>query len=105
VPGFTAEALLALAFWPCAAEVLRCTWAERFHVAVPEQLIELLMHRLAIMEQENSNAAAAGKPSMSASHLATVLRMGATVVIPNQPSVMCCTASAVLEPAATPCRG
>jgi len=82
VPGFTPEALLALAFWPGAAQKdFTGYWAERFRVAVTEQLIELLMPGLSTMEQENSKAAAAGKPSKSATHLATVLRMGATVVV------------------------
>jgi hypothetical protein len=83
VPGFTAEALLALAFWAGAAQKdFTAYWAERFHVAVPEDLIELLMPGLATMERENVQAAADGKPpSKAATHLATVLRMGATVVV------------------------
>jgi hypothetical protein len=82
VPGFTAEALLALSFWPGAAQKdFTGYWAERFHVAVPEDLIQLLMPGLATLEKDNQQAVAAGKPSKEAAHLATVLRMGATVVV------------------------
>lgn len=82
VPGFTAEALLALAFWPGAAQKdFSGYWAARFHVAVPDELVELLMPGLTAMEVANTQAAAARKPSKSAVHLAQVLRMGATVVV------------------------
>ena len=82
VPGFTAEGLLALAFWPGAAQKdFTGYWAERFHVGVPEDLIQLLMPGLATLEMDNQQAVAAGKPSKEAAHLATVLRMGATVVV------------------------
>jgi hypothetical protein len=73
---------LALAFWPAAAQKdFTGYWAERFHVAVPEQLIQLLMPGLATLERENVQAAAAGKPNKAATHFATVVRMGATVVV------------------------
>lgn len=82
VPGFTAEALLALAFWPGAAQKdFTGYWAERFHVAVPEQLIQLVMPGLATLERENRLAAKAGKPNKTAAHFASVVRMGATVVV------------------------
>ncbi len=82
VPGFTAEALLALAFWPGAAQKdFTGYWAERFHVAVPEELIQLLMPGLATLEEEIALAAAAGKPSKAATHFAQLVRMGATVVV------------------------
>lgn len=82
VPGFTAEALLALAFWPGAAQKdFTGYWAERFHVAVPEQLIQLLMPGLATMEQQAAAACAAGNPNAEAENLCKVLRMGAVVVV------------------------
>lgn len=82
MPGFTAEALLALALWPGAAQKdFTGYWAERFHVAVPEDLIQLLFPGLATLEQENAAAAAAGSPNKAASHFATVVRMGGTVVV------------------------
>lgn len=82
VPGFTAEALLALAFWPGAAQKdFTGYWAERFHVAVPEDLVQALMPGLSSLEQEVAQAAAANKPNKAAAHLATILRMGATVVV------------------------
>jgi hypothetical protein len=82
VPGFTAEALLALAFWPGAAQKdFTGYWSERFHVAVPEDLVQLLMPGLAALERDNKLAAEAGKPDKAAAHLATILRMGATVVV------------------------
>ena len=80
VPGFTAEALLALALWPGAAQKdFTGYWAERFHVAVPEQLVQLVMPGLAMLEQEEAAAARQGKPS--AVNLCKVLRMGAVVVV------------------------
>lgn len=82
VPGFTAEALLALAFWPGAAQKdFTGYWAARFHVAVPDELVELLMPGLSAMEAANAQAAAAGNPSKAADHMAQVMRMGATVVV------------------------
>lgn len=83
MPGFTAEALLALAFWPGAAQKdFGFYWAARFHAAVDEELIELVMPGLTQLERDNSVAAAAGRaPSKAATHLATVLRVGATVVV------------------------
>lgn len=82
VPGFTAEALLALAFWPGAAQKdFTGYWAERFHVAVPEDLIEALMPGLSSLERDIAQAAAGNKPDKAAVHMATILRMGATVVV------------------------
>lgn len=82
VPGFTAEALLALALWPGAAQKdFTSYWAARFHVAVPDELVELLMPGLGSMEAANQQAAAAGRPNKASVHLAQVLRMGATVVV------------------------
>ncbi len=82
VPGFTAEALLALAFWPGAAQKdFTGYWAERFHVAVPELLIQLLMPGLAALEVEAAAAAAAGSPSAEADNLCKGLRMGAVVLV------------------------
>jgi hypothetical protein len=82
VPGFTAEALLALAYWPGAAQKdFSAFWAERFHVAVPEDLVQLLMPGLAALEQQSVQAAAAGKPSKSVTHLTSLLRKGAVIVV------------------------
>lgn len=82
VPGFTAEALLALAFWPGAAQKdFTGFWAERFHVAVPEELVQLLMPGLAALDQEAAAAAAAGKPDADTQNIVRVLRMGAVVVV------------------------
>lgn len=82
MPGFTAEALLALAYWPGAAQKdFGAYWAERFHVAVPEELVRVLMPGLVEFERENVQAAAAGKPSKAGTHLATMLRKGATIVV------------------------
>ena len=82
VPGFTAEALLALALWPGAAQKdFTGYWAERFHAAVPEELVQLLMPGLAALEQAVAAATAAGKPSAVADNLARLLRMLAVVVV------------------------
>ncbi len=52
VPGFTPEALLALGFWPGAAQKdFSGFWAERFHVAVPEELMHLLLPQLQQLEK------------------------------------------------------
>lgn len=51
VPGFTPEALLALGFWPGAAQKdFSGYWAERFHVAVPLELIYALFPGLKELE-------------------------------------------------------
>jgi hypothetical protein len=82
VPGYTAEALLALAFWPGAAQKdFTGYWAERFHVAVPEELVQLLMPGLAAIEKDGAAAAAAGKPNAEVEMVSRVLRMGAVVVV------------------------
>jgi hypothetical protein len=82
VPGFTAEALLALALWPGAAQKdFTGFWAERFHVAVPEELVQLLMPGLAALDQEAAADAAAGKPNADTQNIICVLRMGAVVVV------------------------
>lgn len=88
IPSFSPEALLALAFWPGAAQKdFRGFWAERFHVAVPEELIELLMPGLGRLQQwaEQQLTAAAGKPvgrtAAQADNTAKVLRVGALVVV------------------------
>jgi hypothetical protein len=82
VPGLTAEALLALAFWSGAAQKdFTGYWAESFHAAVPEELVQLLMPGLAALEREIAAARAAGKPSALADNLARLLRMLAVVVV------------------------
>lgn len=82
VPGFTAEALLALGFWPGAAQKdFTGYWAERFHVAIPEVLVQLVMPGLADMEKEAAAATAAGQPDAEADNWCKVLRMGAVVVV------------------------
>ena len=63
-PGFSPEGLLALGFWAGAAQKdFGLFWAERFHVAVPEELVQLLMPQLAQLEAEVQAAkeAAAGQ--------------------------------------------
>jgi hypothetical protein len=82
VPGFTAEALLALGFWPGAAQKdFSGYWAERFACAVPEQLVQFLMPGLNAIEQEAAAAVAAGKPSNVADHYIRMLRTCAVVVV------------------------
>lgn len=55
VPGFTAEALLALAFWPGAAQKdFGYYWAARFHVSVQEDLIEVVMPGLTQLPKSSS---------------------------------------------------
>lgn len=88
IPSFSSEALLALAFWPGAAQKdFKGFWAERFHVAVPEELIELLLPVVGRLQQwaEQQLSAAAGKavgrPAAQASNTAQVLRAGALVVV------------------------
>jgi hypothetical protein len=82
VPGFTAEALLALAFWSGAAQKdFTGYWAERFHAAVPEELVQLLMPGLAALEASIAAARADGKPSALADNLARLLRMFAVVAV------------------------
>lgn len=91
VPGFTPEALLALGFWPGAAQKdFTCYWAERFHVAVPSQLVYLLMPGLDRLEAsaaelaeaaQRSRAAADKEARNRAKRMAQVLKMGAVVVV------------------------
>jgi hypothetical protein len=89
VPGFTPEALLALGFWPGAAQKdFSGYWAERFHVAVPLELIYALFPGLKELEAEAAaaqQAAAAGPRSgrvgPEAAAVARVLRMGAVMVV------------------------
>ena len=89
VPGFTPEALLALAFWPGAAQKdFTGFWAERFHVGVPAPLVELLMPGLAELQKAADHAqqaAAAGSRSgrvaPQAATVAKVLHMGAVIVV------------------------
>jgi hypothetical protein len=82
VPGFTAEALLALALWAGAAQKdFTGYWAERFHAAVPEELVQLLMPGLAALEQAAADLKAAGKPSAVLDNLARLLRMLAVVAV------------------------
>ena len=91
MPGFTPEALLALAFWPGAAQKdFSGYWAERFHVSVPSELVYLLMPGLDRLEEAAEELArkAAGSRSSpdreAASHakrMVQVLKMGAVVVV------------------------
>jgi hypothetical protein len=92
VPGFTPEALLALAFWPGAAQKdFSGYWAERFHVSVPSALVQRLLpglDRLEAAAAELADKAKGDKASRadkdaasSAKHLLQVLKMGAVVVV------------------------
>jgi hypothetical protein len=91
VPGFTPEALLALAFWPGAAQKdFTNYWAERFHVSVPSQLVYLLMPGLDKLEATADELDSKTKGSRThpdreaASHakrLVQVLKMGAVVIV------------------------
>lgn len=91
VPGFTPEALLALAFWPGAAQKdFTGYWAERFHVSVPSELVYLLMPGLDRLEakaadlaqQAQASGLRADKEAASkAKRMAQVLQMGAVVVV------------------------
>lgn len=91
VPGFTPEALLALAFWPGAAQKdFTGYWAERFHVSVPSVLVYLLMPGLERLEESAAELERKAKGSRSspdrdaASHakrMVQVLKMGAVVVV------------------------
>lgn len=91
VPGFTPEALLALAFWPGAAQKdFTGYWAERFHVSVPTQLVYLLMPGLDRLEKATDELESKAKGARSspdreaASHgkrLVQVLKMGAVVIV------------------------
>lgn len=89
IPNFGPEALLSLGFWPGAAQKdFTGFWAERFQVAVPEELIQLLMPGLNRLQQwaakEQAAAAAgsrAGRVAPEAGTVATVLRVGALVVV------------------------
>jgi hypothetical protein len=91
VPGFTPEALLALAFWPGAAQKdFTGYWAERFHVSVPSELVYLLMPGLDRLEAAAEELARKAQgcrssPDREAANLAKrmvqVLKMGAVVVV------------------------
>jgi hypothetical protein len=91
VPGFTPEALLALAFWPGAAQKdFTGYWAERFHVSVPSELVYLLMPGLDRLEKATAELADKVKGSRSgadreaanaAKRMVQVLQMGAVVVV------------------------
>ena len=91
VPGFTPEALLALAFWPGAAQKdFTGYWAERFHVSVPSALVYLLMPGLEGLEAAAAELDSRAQGSRSspdreaASHakrMVQVLKMGAVVVV------------------------
>ena len=91
MPGFTPEALLALAFWPGAAQKdFTGYWAERFHVSVPSELVHLLVPGLDRLEAATEELESKAKGSRSgpareaASHakrLVQVLKMGAVVVV------------------------
>ncbi|KAF6253854.1 hypothetical protein COO60DRAFT_384186 [Scenedesmus sp. NREL 46B-D3] len=89
VPGFTPEALLALGFWPGAAQKdFSGYWAERFHVAVPLELIYALFPGLkeleaeaAAAQQEAAGGPRSGRVAPEAAAVARVLRMGAVMVV------------------------
>lgn len=89
IPNFTPEALLSLGFWPGAAQKdFTSYYAERFQPAVPDALIELLMPGLDRLQKwaasEQAAAAAgrrAGRVAPEAGTVATVLRVGAMVVV------------------------
>lgn len=89
VPSFNPEALLALGFWPGAAQKdFRGFWAERFHVAVPDELVQLVMpglDRLQAWADEQQQAAAtgkrAGRVAPEAGTTAQVLRVLAVVLV------------------------
>jgi hypothetical protein len=87
VPGFTPEALLALGFWPGAAQKdFTGYWAERFHVAVPAELIYRLLPGLDRLEAEQEwlHAASQGrtdKLAEAALMRVQLLRLGAVVVV------------------------
>lgn len=82
LPGFSAEGLLSLGFWGGAAQKDFLTyWAANFHVAVLEELVQLLMPGLAAIEKEVEAAAAAGQPDAEGAHLVKLLRTGAVVVV------------------------
>lgn len=90
IPGFTPEALLALGLWPGAAQKdFTGFWAERFHVAVPEELVYQLLPGLKALEEQvqaRLNAAAGDKKRVDKQaqlgrRMVQVLRMGAVVVV------------------------
>lgn len=89
VPGITPEALLALGFWPGAAQKdFTGFYDPRFHVVVPEELVLLLMPDLKKLEEEAaaekaaaSNGRRADRETPEAAKVAKVLRMGALVVV------------------------
>lgn len=89
MPGFTPEALLALGFWPGAAQKdFSGYYAERFHVAVDRELVEDLLPGLQQLEElaaAAQGAAAAGPRSgrvaPEAAIVARVLRMGGVIVV------------------------
>jgi hypothetical protein len=91
VPGFTPEALLALGFWPGAAQKdFTGYWAERFHVSVPSELVYLLMPGLDRLEEatteldskaNGSRSSADREAANAAERLVQVLKMGAVVVV------------------------
>ena len=91
VPGFTPEALLALAFWPGAAQKdFTGYWAERFHVSVPSVLVHLLMPGLDRLEEQAAELAEQARQSRhrqdkelsaKAKRMVQVLNMGAVVVV------------------------
>jgi hypothetical protein len=87
-PGLSIEALLALGFWPGAAQDFSGFWAERFHVAVPEVLVQLLMPGLQQLEQQAAahqpaavTGTCSGQVTPDAAVIARVLRMGAVIVV------------------------
>ena len=90
VPGFQPEALLALAFWPGAAQKdFTGFWAERFHVYFPEELRLLVMPALATLRQQvaefkdqaRSGDRAAAALAAEAENALRVLHFGAMVVL------------------------
>lgn len=82
VPGFTAEALLALAFWPGAAQKdFQQYWHERFGDAVPESLVYRLWPGLRSLEKEATAARDAGRPDAVTAHFIRMLHTGAVVVV------------------------
>lgn len=90
MPGFTPEALLALAFWPGAAQKdFAGYWAKRFHVSVPSELVYLLMPGLDRLEEAaqelarkaSSRASPDREAASHAKRMVQVLKMGAVVVV------------------------
>lgn len=88
IPGFSPEGLMALAFWAGAAQKdFTGFWAERFIVAVPEELLLLLcpglrqLETAAAAQRAAAGSSRAARAAPEAERVASALRMGLTALV------------------------